>query len=68
MVEWAREKGRELLVFEAREGWGSLCVYLGREAPGQEFPSRDDWATVGWKKVSAVESTTSAESTDPETK
>jgi hypothetical protein len=61
------EKGRELLVFEVREGWEPLCRFLGREVPGEEFPRSDDWATMGWKKVSAVEPTT-AERTGPEAK
>jgi hypothetical protein len=68
VVKWAKEMGRELLVFEVREGWEPLCRFLGKEVPGEEFPRSDDWATMGWKKVSAVEPTTSAEITDPETK
>ena len=67
VVKWAREKGRELLVFEVREGWEPLCRFLGKEVPGEEFPRSDDWATMGWKKVPAVEPTT-AERTDPEAK
>lgn len=27
-----------LLVFEAREGWGPLCAFLGVEAPSEPFP------------------------------
>jgi hypothetical protein len=27
-----------LLVFDAREGWGPLCNFLGVEVPSQEFP------------------------------
>lgn len=34
--------------------------------PGVELLRRDDWATMGWKKVSAVEPTTSAERTNPD--
>jgi hypothetical protein len=48
---WAEERGREVLVYEVREGWGPLCKFLGREVPEGEFPRSDDWATMGWKKV-----------------
>jgi hypothetical protein len=42
---WAGEKGREVLVFEVKEGWGSLCEFLGKSVPeGEDFPRKDDWA------------------------
>jgi len=27
-----------LLVFEARDGWGPLCEFLGRPDPGEDYP------------------------------
>jgi hypothetical protein len=42
---WAGERGREVLVFEVKEGWGPLCEFLGKNAPdGKDFPRKDDWA------------------------
>ncbi|PMD31541.1 hypothetical protein L207DRAFT_442099 [Hyaloscypha variabilis F] len=54
--KWARERGRELLVFEVKEGWEPLCRFLGKSVPEEGFPRSDDWATKGWKKTPASES------------
>jgi hypothetical protein len=35
--KWARERGRGLLIFEVREGWGPLCAFLGKGMPEEEF-------------------------------
>lgn len=48
--KWAKERGRELLIFEVKEGWEPLCKLLGKDVPDSEFPRSDDWATKGWKK------------------
>lgn len=48
----ARERGREILEFEVKEGWGPLCGFLGLEKPegvGEGFPRSDDWAEYKWK-------------------
>jgi hypothetical protein len=34
--------GERLLEFEAREGWGRLCGFLGREVPRVGYPHRND--------------------------
>jgi len=50
----ARERGREVLEYEVKQGWEPLCAFLGREVPvGEQFPRKDDWAEHGWKKVAA---------------
>jgi hypothetical protein len=42
---WAEKRGREVLVYEVKEGWGPLCEFLGKSVPeGKEFPTKDDWA------------------------
>ena len=48
--KWAKERGRDLLVFEVKEGWEPLCDFLGKSVPEEAFPRSDDWATQGWKK------------------
>lgn len=48
----AMERGREILEFEVKEGWGPLCKFLGLERPegvGEGFPRSDDWAEYKWK-------------------
>lgn len=36
-------RGREVLEFDVREGWGPLCAFLGKEVPcGIEFPRVND--------------------------
>ncbi|MBA3424122.1 MAG: sulfotransferase family protein [Rubrobacter sp.] len=35
-----------LLVFEAKEGWGSLCEFLGVEEPDEPFPHTNDTAEM----------------------
>ncbi|KAE8447045.1 hypothetical protein EG329_011180 [Mollisiaceae sp. DMI_Dod_QoI] len=43
----AKERGREILEFEVKDGWGPLCGFLGVEKPqevGDGFPRSDDWA------------------------
>lgn len=67
VVKWAREEGESCLCSRLGKG-GDRSIGLGRRVPGEESPRSDDWATMGRKKVSAVEPTTSAERTDPETK
>jgi len=53
-----REQGREVLVFQAGEGWGRLCSFLGKEMPDREFPhvnERGNWRQsfgLGWSWVS----------------
>ncbi|CZR55777.1 uncharacterized protein PAC_05665 [Phialocephala subalpina] len=50
----AKERGREILEFEVKEGWGPLCAFLGLERPegvGVGFPRSDDWAQYKWKNV-----------------
>jgi hypothetical protein len=54
--KWAKERGRELLVFEVKEGWEPLCRFLGKSVPEEAFPRSDDWAAKGWKKTAASES------------
>jgi hypothetical protein len=42
---WAEEREREVLVYEAKEGWGPLCEFLRKSVPeGEDFPGKDDWA------------------------
>ena len=36
-----------LLVFEARQGWGPLCAFLGLPEPDVPFPHMNDSITVG---------------------
>lgn len=45
----AKERGREVLEFEVKEGWDPLCRYLGLERPDVGFPRSDDWAAYKWK-------------------
>jgi hypothetical protein len=33
-----------LLEYEVREGWDSLCAFLGEDVPGIQFPHRNDHA------------------------
>ena len=54
--KWAKERGRELLIFEVKEGWEPLCAFLGKSVPEEAFPRSDDWATQGWKKTPVTES------------
>jgi hypothetical protein len=63
VLKAAKELGREVLVYEVKEGWGPLCGFLGKQVPNEEsvdeerkvkeraFPRSDDWATFGWKKT-----------------
>jgi len=58
-------KGREVLVFNIKQGWGPLCEFLGKEAPkdgeGKEdkvFPksnSREDFPPMGAGLARAVD-------------
>lgn len=69
VLQAAKKMGREVLVYEVKEGWASLCKFLGKEIPYEEsideegkikekfFPRSDDWATFGWKKTPNVERT-----------
>ena len=39
VLKQCKEQGREVLVFEAREGWGPLCEFLGVKKPeGKDWP------------------------------
>lgn len=43
----AAKRGRNILEFEPQDGWESLCVFLGKEAPKDEpFPHKNDAAEV----------------------
>ncbi|KKK27042.1 hypothetical protein ARAM_001138 [Aspergillus rambellii] len=52
--EWvcaeAAKRGREVLEFEPRDGWASLCKFLGKQAPGDDddepFPHRNDASEI----------------------
>ena len=44
VISAAKERGRKVLVFEVKEGWGPLCGFLGVEQPEGTFPRSDDWA------------------------
>ena len=35
--------GKKFLEFEAKDGWGPLCDFLGMEVPDKPFPRSDDW-------------------------
>lgn len=39
-----------LLVFEAKQGWGPLCEFLGAPVPDEEFPRTNDRAEF-WDRV-----------------
>jgi hypothetical protein len=43
----AAKRGREVLEFEPRDGWKTLCEFLGKDVPKDEpFPHRNDAAEV----------------------
>lgn len=43
----AAKRGREVLEFEPKDGWGPLCEFIGTEAPKNEpFPNRNDASEV----------------------
>lgn len=44
VISAAKDKGRDVLVYEVNEGWGPLCEFLGVEQPEGNFPRSDDWA------------------------
>jgi hypothetical protein len=43
VIKAASERGREVLVYEVKEGWPRLCAFLGKDIPeGKAFPNNDD--------------------------
>lgn len=45
VIAAAKERGREVLVYEVKDGWVPLCGFLGIEkVPEGNFPRSDDWA------------------------
>ncbi|OAQ73631.1 TPR repeat containing protein [Pochonia chlamydosporia 170] len=43
----AKERGREVLIWKAQDGWDPLCKFLGKETPKSEpFPWVNDTATM----------------------
>jgi hypothetical protein len=43
VMKAARERGRDVLVFQIKEGWPKLCEFLGKEVPEDTaFPNHDD--------------------------
>ncbi|KAL1860260.1 hypothetical protein Daus18300_009314 [Diaporthe australafricana] len=42
-------KGRRFLEWDAKDGWTSLCGFLGTPVPDCPFPRADDW--VDYKKL-----------------
>lgn len=60
--KWAKDREREVLEYQVKEGWGPLCGFLGKAVPeGRAFPRSDDWVEKGWKKVPEVKKVTSEE-------
>ena len=41
MQEYARSLGREVLVFNTKQGWKPLCDFLGVPVPRQPFPQKN---------------------------
>ena len=46
----AKERGRDVLEYEVKQGYGPLCEFLGKAVPEGDFPRADDWAAYK-KKV-----------------
>ena len=44
--EHMKQEGKELLVFNVKDGWGPLCAYLGREVPSTQFPCVNESADI----------------------
>lgn len=43
VMKAAKERGRDVLTFEAKDGWQPLCEFLGKEVPKDvEFPNNDN--------------------------
>jgi hypothetical protein len=42
VLKAAKERGREVLVYQVKEGWEPLCTFLGKKVPEEEFPNHDD--------------------------
>lgn len=42
VLKAAKERGRDVLIFEAKESWPKLCEFLGKEIPDVPFPNNDD--------------------------
>jgi hypothetical protein len=55
----ARGEKERLLVFEVKEGWGPLCMFLGKEAPkgkdGAEVGSPRVNDTLPWRTMAGME-------------
>ena len=48
----AAERGRNVLVYEVKQGWEPLCAFLGKAVPEEkEFPRSDDWASYKMKSA-----------------
>lgn len=56
--EWvrveARKRGREVLEFQAEDGWKPLCKLLGKEVPAREYPRINDQKTMKMVKAFIV--------------
>ncbi|CAG8974618.1 hypothetical protein HYALB_00009795 [Hymenoscyphus albidus] len=39
----AAEQGREVLIFDATQGWESLCAFLEKPVPAVSYPRKDMW-------------------------
>ncbi|CAG8976924.1 hypothetical protein HYALB_00011873 [Hymenoscyphus albidus] len=48
-ITWSVESRRlrGFLEFEAKDGWGSLCEFLGKERPDEEFPRTNNVKEFG---------------------
>lgn len=50
VMKVAKERGRDVLVYEVKQGWEPLCRFLEKDVPvGVDFPRKNDWAQ--WKKT-----------------
>lgn len=42
VISKARSQGREVLVYNVKEGWGPLCGFLGHKVPDEPYPRLND--------------------------
>lgn len=55
VMKAAEQRGREVLVYEVKQGWGPLCGFLGKEVPeSTEFPNSDDHRLWGKQQVASA--------------